>query len=457
MLNLENPIPKATVNPGNGFWIYAREQKVLVPFRRSGRGLLTLLADLTKLSGSFMSCLKWINTFAYGGQSGTVDIIEKPIPGFSVKSEDNGNGLGDEEKKAFIASLGDYGMSLPDIVRASNKLEQHEWENGNSWLHIRGVMVADVLTIEVEVVHYLHIAYRHTRPGETRIAAICKNWEFSENRIEWIEVPVSRIGKKFNWRVTNGGRNFETVVHNPIELDEGEWYGTPWILSEMDWMYSEYLGGDLRVKVDGSEQVSKVGFAFQQEQVDDDFCEKCDEGDLLDKEGEKTGKACECTKNRKHPFEEKMDVLREITTRKGKKPSSFFGFEYAGENAPTMYEIGVNRDTNWFKEGLDRAAGKIHKKMGVPRELAYDQQAKSGIGTNTLINLYLIANCGTVEPTQHARENYWSHVFNELFGLLGREDLKKYGIRFNDKITPLVEALAKANGKDDGKKPDDTE
>lgn len=460
MFDLKNPIPAASKDTGKNreFWSMMNSRKILVPFvgnnTSTGHSFIKVLRDLTELSDSFAACSRWVRKMVFGGRMGTVDIIEKPIPGFSVREEDN---LSQDEKKEFERELRSMGVSLLQIVAATCQLRQHDEESGNHYLRVRVAVVDNVVRIKFIPIHYMHIAYEWTA-SDRRYFAICKDWSFNDaGEVKWERVPASKIGEDFRWRKNRNGTLFETVVHVPNELDEGDWYGRPWIRSVLTWMFSEYAQGDHRCKTDSSEVVAKKLFAFKREEDLVEFCGNCDEGEKAD------GTACGCTK-KESSFEAKARVFREITTNEGskdgitaKKPSSIGLVEVDDDlDFPKMYDMLINRDTAWFKEGLEQAAFKIHGNFGVPRQLTKTLQSRSGLSGAELINLYLITDCDTVKPIQAEYENYWGFVFEQIFDLIGRDDLKKYGIKFPDKITPLVEALKQANSKENAKNNTDT-
>lgn len=452
MFDLENPIQPAAKDKGNvrTFWNTMRDRNVLVPFvgnsTETGHSFLKVLRDLTELSDSFAACSKWIRRMCFGGRMGTVDIIDKPISGYSIRGESN---LDEEEKEGFIQELKNMDISLLQLVSTTCKLRQHDEESGNHYLRIRVSIIESEISIKFIPIHYMHIAYEWTE-SDLRYFAICKDWSFVDNSIEWERVPASKIGEPFNWSKKNakGGKLFETVVHVPNEIDEGDWYGRPWIRSVLTWMFSEYAQGDHRCKTDSSEVVAKKLFAFKKEFDEFDYCGNCNEGENED------GTVCKCARNKESSFKGKARVFREITTNEGskdgikkKKPSSI-GLVEVESDFPQMYDMQINRDSAWLREGLEQAAFKIHGNFGVPRQLTKTLQSRSGLSGAELINLYLITDCDTVKPIQNEFENYWGFVFEQVFDLIGRDDLKKYGIQFPDKITPLVESLRQANAKD---------
>jgi hypothetical protein len=135
-----------------------------------------------------------------------------------------------------------------------------------------------------------------------------------------------------------------------------------------------------------------------------------------------------------------MKTLRQISTTEGYEPSSIAGIEYL-EEAPTHYQLGINRDTNWSKHQIETATTKIATILGWSPELLGSLQTQSGIGSDKIINLFITKNTSTIEPIQREYEDLWLWTMREIGNITGKEILGKVQFRFPNKIERLVESL----------------
>lgn len=439
MLDFKNSIHAQKLDSGlmADFWGAASKNKVLVPFtgnnQVTGHSYLKVIQSLCKESDSFTASLRFLQGMVFGGRAGSVSIVEKQETGLASQEEQKR--LNDNEAKAFLSELKNIGLTVPTIISEYSKAYRNLEETGNGYLRIRVAIVDDSVKASVKSIHYLHAAYRHTKPYAQRKIAISENWTGSNGKTEWEEVNATRYGEDYAW--TKRGDVYETVLHIVNEIDEGGWYGKPWVSSVFPWMQVENNVGEWAAVVNQKPFTSQKIVALKREYIEVEFCGKCDEGTKED------GTVCGCTKQ-ETAGQSRARVLREITTMEGAKKGkskTLAVIEY-DEEPPTIIDLEVNRDTAWFNANLEKAEAKIHKVMKVPRELAFASQTKSGIGSNVLADLYIIANEITVTPLQVEWENIISDMFSNIGGLIENDEISKHGFKFPDRITPIVEALS---------------
>ncbi len=442
MFGLKNPIPPCyeETEDVTRFWKQANGIGKLVPYYGNhdgaSHGFLRFLRDITELSPSFRACLTWMKRYAFGGVMGTVDIVEKPIPGYELNREES---LPEDDKDKFIEFLASIGITPVQFAKYTCPLFQHFRESGNAYLRVRIVKVGDDWRVSFKPLHYRRVCYEWTKPGENRSLVYSESWRFVDGQFKGEKYPASYVGEDYNWRKV--GDVWETVVHVANFIDESDWYGRPDIGSVVDWMFSEHKLGEHSCKVNSTEMTSKGAFAFKREYYDEETdCDHC--------EGQGSEK-CDCgSKKRQTPFQKKVRVLRTITTNEGDygQAKSLAALEY-DEDAPTWYSMQINRDSKWFEVQIKEAAARIHSVEGVPRELTKTEMGKSGLGGNQLANLFVMTDSDTVAPVQNEWETFWSDVLNNVCEVIERDDMKEYGIKFKDRITPVVQNLKMLNGK----------
>lgn len=70
-------------------------------------------------------------------------------------------------------------------------------------------------------------------------------------------------------------------------------------------------------------------------------------------------------------------------------------------------------------------------------------QTKTGIGSDIMANLFIVANIGTIEPIQEEFEEYTDMLLTEIGKAIG-QDWEGKGLKFVNKIDGLVEAISKS-------------
>lgn len=425
MLKLKNPIPASVQDAGDirdFFSHYFKDKKLVIPYygtsEATSHWMLNVLHTLCTKSPSYKSSERDISNFAF---SRRVFISNAQEAGLETETEE----LTPVQFAPFVKELKALGIKFTDFSQLSRQLFSHRSQSGNAFLKIQVFKEGEVYKVFFKPVHYKKCAFIWTNPTQVRKILVVNSWNKNtlgkKGNIPEV-LPVSEICSPFNWVERKG--YWETVLHLKTEgNDESDWYGRPNILSVMEWMYSEAAVADHSCKVNSTETTTKDIFAFKQEPLGIDQGGDDDQDDN---------------------FKSLMRSLRKVTTSQGENPSTIAGFEYVDE-APTHYQLGINRDTDWFKAQTDKASLLICAALNWSAELVSTLQTKSGIGDGKIINLFSTKNVTTVRPLSEEFEDMWQSVFSEIGELTGKPILGEYRVNFKNVLQELIEALKSKN------------
>jgi len=430
-VSLVNPIPAIIADPvelGEFFTKYS-----IIPYYGTAESTshytLSLLSDLSTLSSSHKSCKINISKYAF---SSKVDIVKQSIPG--LLEDDESDDLSRADKIKFHNDfLNVYGIKLPSIVELSKSLYNDNADCGNAYLRIRVVKVGGTTQVFFKVLHYKQIAYLRTKKNEDRILIYTKKWGDEQY---WAKNPptlykASYLNEPFNW--WKRSNVIETVLHLKNRCDESDYYGRPDILSVMYWMFTEWCQQDLSVKTSSTEFVSKILLAFEEEDP------------ARGKKGtSKTSKA--------DKFRKRMITIRSLTTNEGNydEAKTVGGIEYPfGSKPPIAIKLDINRDVKYSEFQINKASSYIYSIHGWDKQLSGFEPARSNIGGNIIIDLFVQRNIGTIMPLQDKFSDLWSNVFNEVALVVGYNG-DVHTVKYANLIDSLVDKLiASKDGKTD--------
>lgn len=410
MIELRNPLPRSVRDAEKIDKFFRqfggeKKQRWVVPYYGISNGasqsFLALLKHLTSKSPSYKSAEKSIGSYAFGG------------------FQDN----------TFFESLSDYGLSKARLLKVVKSACRHFFQCGNAWVRIEVTNFEGRIQVRLKNEHYLYVAYINTTPDEEREAIVVTDWEWETWNSEVYKrpeiLPVSTLEDSFVWREKPGSPGtVYTLVHIREEgNDESDWYGRPDILAVLEFMFSEIAMADQMCRVNSTDLVARLLLFFEEE-----------EGAVAqgDDDDEEDG------------FQQTIRALRSIVSNESqgreKKTSGLAAIEYGnGTKPPAAVKLDINRDTAWFQANMEEAKAMIYSVMCWYRELSGMNQAKTGIGANTMTNLFLVANAGTIEPLQNEWEGHVNTILEEIGELIGQSWSPE--LLFENKIETLVEAL----------------
>ena len=382
----------------------------------TSHSVLNVLFQLCAKSPTYKGCENDINNFAF---SRRVMIQKAETPGLALpENEVKASAV---NSKRYTDALSKIGIPLTVFSRYSRECESHKKQSGNAYLKVQVFQEGDTFKVFFKAIHYKKAALLATKPTEIKQLIVVTDWDLDVLKLDGNKpqfYPVSDIETGFNWKEKKG--LWETVVHLKTEgNDESDWYGRPDILTVLEWMFSETAQADHSCKVNSVETTTKDIFAFKQE----DYGNDAGGDDDMDDNFNNTAKS-----------------LREITTTEGNTPSSLAMIEYQ-EEAPTHYQMNVNRDTNWFESQSNKAIRTICQVMGWSAELLGATESKSGIGSDKILNLFATKNSSTIEPLQEEYENLWLAVLSEIGRITNQPVLGEFQIKFKNKVESLIESL----------------
>jgi len=387
----------------------------------SSHSMLQLLHDLAEVCPSHNACKVDVYKYTFGS---SLDIVRRPEPGFADDFEQEQ--LERAEKLAFIKWLRSIGITMIQIHGLLKDLASSLDDSGNAYLAIRIDYFGNKPIVTLKQWDFRYAAYLATKPLESPWIVCTTKWDEQY----WRDNPpslytASELHKPFNWRQLRRGKTYETIVHFHTNRKPNAVYGRPAILSAMNWMYTEYMLGDLAGKTSGTEFVSKYVFLF--EEIDP----KRFAGTPTEKDA---------------AFKIRMNELRTLTTVEGHQPKGFAGLDYPFKgNKPELLKLDVNRDTKHLQFLSDTAAAEIYQLWQWDRQLTGFSLAHANLGGNIIIDAFTTRNISTVEPRQAYWENAFAHIFQQIADVVApRQEV--HTIQCPNLIDRLVEALAKQSG-----------
>lgn len=410
MLELRNPVPASVRDTGKVEKFFrefgstiGEEKRWIIPYYGDSEGtshtFLQLIKHLTSKSPSYKSAESGIVKYAFGG------------------FEDN----------TFFETLAQYGIGKAQLLRVCKAAFRHYMQSGNAWIRVVISVVDGQISVRLKNEHYFYVAYLNTKPGEDREALVVVDWDYERWETDLAKpelIKVSTLEEPWNWSQA-GPDTIQTIIHiREWGNDESDWYGRPDILAVLEWMFSETVQGDHVCKVNATDLVAKLLLFFEAEEP---VITRDDEDEEEDS------------------FTQTVRALKAIMTNDPtdltRKASGMAAIEYGnGTKPPTPVKLDINRDTNWFESSLDQGKSMIYSVVGWYRELTGMAQSKTGIGSDILVNLFLVANAGTIEPIQSDWEGYISTMIEQIGEAIG-QNWAGQEFELTNKIDRLVQAL----------------
>lgn len=395
---------------------------------------LDLLSCLTTLSPSMGAIKSDFRKYCF--EAG-IDVVRKSIAGFkpsSTSDSDTEEEITYETKKEFILKLKELGITPMMISNLSGCLENDSTDFGNYYLRVRLIHELGSWRAEFKVISNKHISrlkktrkdhpmtYIHSKIKDEnhkdfKPDILLGNYAFSD--LVWDEYEI---------KVTNT-KVFETVIHFKTKTDESDYYGRPTILSILDWLNSEINYGVLTNKISNTETITKTILAFQQPNP---------------------AKNRGGRDSRKSKFKKVMKTLQEVITNQGDRgvAKSIVGIEYPFSGTPpTSIPLEVNRDSDYQKAMLECAKNYIYANNSWSPLLTGQEAAKSGIGTNTLLNAAIYFNSKTIRPKQQHYSNFWNWLICEILEVTHGDSETDLGIKFNSLMDGMIRDLREIDSK----------
>ena len=147
-----------------------------------------------------------------------------------------------------------------------------------------------------------------------------------------------------------------------------------------------------------------------------------------------------------------MNVIRKVTTNEGGfgESKTLAGIEYPhGGRPPTAIPLAINRDVKYSDFQIDKASSYVYSIHGWDKQLNGFEPARSNIGGNIIIDLFITKNTGTILPLQNDWCEIWAEILVEIAGQTEYQG-QVYTLKFPNLIDELVEQLiASKHGKTD--------
>lgn len=418
----------------------------IIPYMGNNAGKSLLILDLIrtacKLSPTFVSTIKDLNTFSFGAYS---EIGRVPVPGLKIPKVE----LPLNQQESFGEQMAQYGLPLNSIIDVAKKLNRHYHESGNAYFRIKRVTVAGVVKYRIFADHYLNCGYLVPAKGEEdRKFLLISPYLMHPTKLkdsqDYKILEAVEPGEDLIWKKT--GRNTEeAVVH--IKFDDGGdregYYGSSLQLTTLLSLYIDYYSTLRFAKISKTDLISKKIITMEGADPSMMDQELYDEPDAIDgyiEEEVKVAGGHKATPRKKDRFEENVLALKEITTNfgDGELASSLGVVEFPfGSKEPGSIDLEVNRDTAFDTFVTGVAVRQISAVNGWAPELTGLAGAKAGIGSNVLKDLFLVKRASTILPLQV----FWQGVINAVLSQLPEVNSLKLGVIFSDNVSDLISEL----------------
>lgn len=387
---------------------------------------LNFLYDLCEVSPSQQSCIKDMQTYAFGNALG---VVEKTYPYLMHEEEGDVKKVEVSEKVNYAKYLKKLGISFPTIIETSKSLFTDETISGNYYMMLRIVTAGDSFSVKVTPLKQKNVMYVDVKDGNFALVTEKFDelwWTNNKPKI----YPVTIVGEDMNFK--KEGNDYVTLIHFKAN-GEGKWYGRPKILCILDCMIAEYKTLLLNAKISSTELVSKLIFFFEEQDPTRTRGLTAEEKQIV--------------------FNSRATNLRAVTTNEGEQVHSIAALEYPfGTKEPKAEKLQVNRDVNYATFSLDNAASMIYSINGWSKELTGMVQVKTGIGANILNDLFTIKNSSTIEPLQRRFEAMWTWIIDGVEKQMGLDE-SQYAIKFPNVVESLVGKITDQQIKKNATKP----
>ena len=412
MIKLRNPLPQSLRDDKNLTNFYGEFN--LVPYagtnNYTSHRMLKILFDLYDLSPSHAACIDNKAEWAFEGNP---TVTKATIPG--VRTEDS---LSVEASIAqdFSGRIADRGLTIDKMIDCSFELDRYLSATGTTALLITEAEVGGEKAFDFESVHPLNFMFLKSEGKNPESVAIGESLYLGTFNSRTVPREV-KIWPE--WTDRDGLR--ETVVILRNKRDYSKYYGRPKTLPEIWWMLIEWQIANHTGKISASDLVS-LAFLF------------------LEKPGPNVrNRDGEPSSGKKAAIE-----LRKIATNRGTNgESEALGvMEYPhGLTAPKLETVDISRDSKWLESVTEKAASYIYAGHNWSKVISGFEKASSGIGSETLINEFIVCNQKAIRPKQAYFERFWKGISDFVLEATGGANLTNYQISFENRIDGMIEAL----------------
>lgn len=415
-LTIKSPIPAIVKQNSKGL-SFQTDKIRLIPYRGGGsgqsHGYLKLLYDLVDLSPSQGTCIK--NVVKYGFRSIT-GFEREGIEGLRFEGEESSK-LTLQEIQEMNDTLKEAGMSIKDFLNISKAASFHKGVCGNTYLHYRLTKVGDEVRIMIKPLHPKTVMLvDNDKLYNEVIVADSFGDEVLKDKKKHKRISVFPAFDET--RTTK-----ECVFHFKEHTYESEHYGMPSTLQTIRSQFIEYALTELSTKVSGKNEVSSKAFAVSMNDLVNDVNKEGGENEVVEN------------------LKKYAKQLREVTTLEGNNPSTIAVLANPSDKPMQMFDISINRDTNWYKEQLDRHSGFIYAAHGDNRQLTGLSDAKANLGGNVLVTLYEKYNIETIMEHQAIMADFMKMIINQVFEDLGVDKFMDVKPIYENKINMLIDKL----------------
>lgn len=441
MFELKNPIPSSYTDPKkiqNFFVDVEGKRRLLIPYYgtndATSHNYLKTVNQLCEKSPSYRAAEKQILDFAFGLNP---TVVPRVLPGMEDEELPE---VMPNDKREFLLWLKSVGLGVVNLRKITRVLCKHRERSGNFFLRVILAKEDNEYYVKLDPLHFYLVAYLDTKPGEQKYVAVTPYWDadyLNSTNQKLTVYPVSLQDEALSWKVKKGGDIMETVIHvGDFGDDENTVYGRSRINAIVDNMGSECARIDHKVKVNYTALTSTNLLFFQKQAATERARVNAKTNTTKDGKGN--------IKEEEDSFTVNIRTLRKTISSEGNRDEvrALGAMEYPhGTDAPTLHKLEVRQDYQWEKTTAEDDEKQIYTVVGASRELSGNQQTKSGIGSEALINRYIMLNEGSIEPKQQDYDSFWNWLIGSLAEEMGETKFEELGVKFPDKIGKIVSKL----------------
>lgn len=380
----------------------------LVPFFQGNDSFLRFLNRLRLVSPTHGSIIESIREHTLG--KGFV-LNYRREPGFVRKGDTEE--VSDAEFNRYVEWLRQWGRGDELLSEIAN-LIQNYLSSGNAYLEVVLSEVAGERYASIYSHDFMQCRYIATRPGEDKIVALSKAWDWGY----LTKYPPELVNVYPNFTQMEDG-TLRTIIHLKNREAGYQWYGLPPSISALYHMYMEYQQGDYTVD------------ALANRFVGDVFMEL--EGDPEVDE------------------EENPDFRRRLEsqhTNRGKRSRVVLRFRPPGSSDAVIHEFEHNTDHEYqefISENSERQIMKAHGwhtvLLGVPQPGRLGNQSE-------FKDIYQVKYKTIIQPLQRRVMDAVNRAVDLVAEFFERDDVMEFSLGLSNLFQDMLESSVPEPGAD---------
>ena len=314
------------------------------------------------------------------------------------------------ESERYMQALKEF-IEFEDGIRKVCELASTSYQsNGNAFIEVRIGDVMEEKRVHIEVKKIRNVRYvRHEEEGPKAVA-ISHKWSK-----EYLEKNPPRVVPMFPVFEEREDGVLCTMFH--LKAGSNKWYGRPDSEQADVYKYREVQDSVYLAKQSAGNFTGQIILEFED---DDPLATEQDAKDA--------------------GYKNAAERIADNYTQKSDDPQSIMTLSRPPGSRPmSVFQVSPNTNENWYKVTGDLAAEKVMiAHQCTKRFMAFD--APNGFASDAFLSDYVI----NMEPVINAHRdtimNFINGIINEVWTLLGMDEMRQYSITFQAPIQSSIDA-----------------